>query len=547
MRHIENTENFDIAYTSEALDGDTTVVTGFFSQEDISKIENQILSAAIQNRQETKGKSYYSVHTSEDSTGNSLTIEDIDKYAAGIHGNIDNLRAINQIILKNIDEDGLMGYAASCIRANTPVGYNIIYEKPDAENELKDALDEIQLLIENFNEDIKIKRFIRDCVSLGYSEGNVPIVMRITPNGHAALDFLPLSIAYPSDYKINGDPVLEVDVTTLKSKLQKTYKKTKKNKALYFENIKKEIEANYPSEIVKAFNENEKYVRLDTDYADCITVNSMGRKFGVSPFLRALKPLVVLNNIEAADVSDSKARSKKIIFQKLRKEVLGQNFEKKGFAEQEYAHAALMQALKTNLCAYTAPGFVEDLQFVSSKANNDDASKQMSQYTTKYLQSLGIEFSDTEVGNYAGVNVSVTQIVRNINVIKDEVERVLNKFYKTLLRENGFDPSLAPTIRIDDAEITEPSMRLEMSKYIYGTLNGSRATAFKLIGLDLDDEKAKRENENEKNYDTIFSPRLTSYTANGQSINTETQSGRPQSNADENKQQYDKERNEKTR
>ena len=137
--------------------------------------------------------------------------------------------------------------------------------------------------------------------------------------------------------------------------------------------------------------------------------------------------------------------------------------------------------------------------------------------------------------------------MRNINVIKDEVERVLNKFYRTLLRENGFDPSLAPTIRIDDAEITEPSMRLEMSKYIYGTLNGSRATAFKLIGLDLDDEKAKRENENEKNYDTIFAPRLTSYTANGQSVGTETQSGRPQSNTDENKQQYDKERNKKTR
>lgn len=541
----KNTENFSVEYSADKLDDNTTVVTGFVTTEDILKHENEILYAASQKTSGKSSKDYYSVHATEDSSSTTLTLDQIDSYATGIHSNIDNLRTINQIILKNIDEDGLMGYAASCIRANTPIDYNIIYAKPDNDNNLKGQLDEIQLLIEQFNEDIKLERFIRDCVSLGYSEGNVPITLRLTPNGNGIVDFLPLSIAYPSDYKMNGDTIVEVDITTLKSKLQKTYKKTKKNKAIYFENISKEIEANYPKEVVDAYKANERYARLDVDYSDCITVNSMGRKFGVSPFLRALKPLIVLNNIETADVSDSKARSKKIIFQKLRKEVLGTNYEKKGFAEQEYAHSALMQALKTNLCAYTAPAFVEDLQFVSSKSNNDDASKQMVQYTTKYLQSLGIEFSDTEVGNYAGVNVSVTQIVRNINAIKYEVERVLNKFYKTLLRDNGYDPLLAPTIKIYDAEMTEPNMRLEISKYIYGTLNASRETAFKLIGIDIDDEKAKREAENEKNYDEIFSPRLTSYTASGTDSNDNRESnGRPQSNEDKDKQDYDKNRNE---
>ena len=541
----ENEENFDIEYAADKIDDDTTVITSYKSVEEFSDWETQILSAAAQSSAKERTKNYYSVHTTDDTNSNALTLEQIDSWATGVHNDIDKLRSINQIILKYIDEDGLMGYAASCIRANTPTDYNIIYEKADNDDQLQDKLDNIQTLIENFNDDIKIERFIRDSVSLGYSEGNVPVVMRMMPNGNAVVDFLPLSIAYPSDYRMNGDPILEVDITTLKSKLQKTYKKTKKNKAIYFENIQKEIEANYPDEVVKAYKDNERYARLDTDYADCITVNSMGRKFGVSPFLRALRPLVVLNNIEAADVSDSKARSKKIIFQKLRKELLGSNCERKGFAEQEYAHAALMQALKTNLCAYTAPAFVENLEFVSSKANNDDASKQMAQYTTKYLQSLGIEFSDTEVGNYAGVNVSVTQIVRNINVIKSEVERVLNKFYKTLLRENGYDPALAPVIKIYDAEMTEPSMRLEMSKYIYSTLNGSRATAFKLIGIDLDDEKAKRVNENEKNYDEIFSPRLTSYTANGNDTTNQSPAGRPQSNQDKDKQDYDQQKNKK--
>ena len=115
------------------------------------------------------------------------------------------------------------------------------------------------------------------------------------------------------------------------------------------------------------------------------------------------------------------------------------------------------------------------------------------------------------------------------------------------MRENGYDPALAPVIKIYDAEMTEPSMRLEMSKYIYSTLNGSRATAFKLIGIDLDDEKAKRANENEKNYDEIFSPRLTSYTANGNDTTNQSPAGRPQSNQDKDKQDYDQQKNKKSR
>ena len=159
---------------------------------------------------------------------------------------------------------------------------------------------------------------------------------------------------------------------------------------------------------------------------------------------------------------------------------------------------------------------------------------------TKYLQALGIDFIDTEVGNYAGVNVSVTQIIRQINCIKSDVERVLNKFYATLLTSAGFDPNLAPTIEIEDAESMELSMRIELAKFVYGTLNASRETSFKLAGLNLNDEKIKRESEQAQGLDDIFTPRKTAYTTGNDEDNS---SGRPTSNDDKDKQDFDKDYN----
>lgn len=162
----ENEENFDIEYAADKIDDDTTVITSYKSAEEFSNWETQILSVAAQSSAKERTKNYYSVHTTDDTNSNALTLEQIDSWATGVHNDIDKLRSINQIILKYIDEDGLMGYAASCIRANTPTDYNIIYEKADNDDQLQDKLDNIQTLVENFNDDIKIERFIRDSVSL---------------------------------------------------------------------------------------------------------------------------------------------------------------------------------------------------------------------------------------------------------------------------------------------------------------------------------------------------------------------------------------------
>lgn len=531
-------EDFDISYNKDNIIDDNgnevTVITSASSIDDIIKREKEIMADSLNDYSATKdGK--YSVYVNETTNNNSLTLSYIDNLAQGIHSTLNNILNANRMIDRYIVEDGLMGYAYSCIISNINTNYKLLYNGLDNDGKESKDNEKIKNIITQFNKDVDIKRFIRDSISTTYTEGNCVSILRLD-NDNAYIDIMPLELAYPSDYKSNGADIIEVDVNSIKSRLQKTYKKTKKNKAVYFDNLLKEVQANFAPEIVKAYKDGEKYTRIDPDYADCVKINSLGKKFGVSPFFRALRPLIVLNNLEEADVSDSKARSKKIIYQKLRKELLDSqhNSGTLGLPEQELAHQSLMAALKTNFCAYTSPAFVESLEFVTAKSNNTDASTQLQQYTSKFLQSLGISFIDNEVGNYSTVKTSVTQLVRTINYIIADLERVINKYYRTVLEYNGIDGDYAPVIKIADAEEMAIEVRQELAGFIYNTLNASRETTFNMIGLDLQDEITKRKREDKAGLDEIFSPHETSYNKSGDSNNKE--SGRPESDDDLDKQ-----------
>lgn len=536
MRKIDN---FEVKYNKDNIidnsGNEITVVTSNSSIDDFIKKEREIMADSINMSVSAKDKQKYSVYANESTNSDSLSLSTIDNLAQGIHSNRDNVITANQLIDRYIIEDGLMGYAYSCIISNINTKYKLLYNGVDEEGNPSSDIDDIKILVDKFNKTVNIENFIRDAISTTYTEGNCVNILRLDDNS-AQIDIMPLSIAYPSDYKINNADVIEVDVSVIRDKLSKTYKKTKKNKALYFENLMKEVKANFAPEIVKAFENNEKYTRIDSDYADCIKINDLGKKYGVSPFFRALRPLIVLNNLEEADVSDSKARSKKIVYQKLRKELFSTNSGNStlGLSEQEYAHQSLMAALRTNFCAYTSPAYVESLEFVTSKTNNTDASTQMQQYTSKFLQSLGISFIDNEVGNYSTVKTSVTQLVRTINYIIKDVERVINKYYRTLLTYHGIEPDYAPSIKIADAEEMAIEVRQELASFIYGTLNASRETTFDLIGLNLQDEMEKRKSEDEKGLDKIFQPHSTAYNKSGN--NEDNERGRPESDEDIDKQ-----------
>lgn len=554
-KKAETENNIEIQYIHTPLDNGAELVTASVPEKMTQEeFEKSILAAVMQEYQRNDKRRQYSVFPKENAYAAALTLEKVRSLAVGIHSNLAKVLELNNYLLQYVTIDAYMGRAYECIYSNINTDYKLTYPEPMDGDDPR-VFAQVQAEIENFNKFVDIKDLIRDAVSGTFLEGNYSTYLRLLKKDggvvSAVIDHYPLEICYPSDYCIDADSILEFNIKLLQTRLSKTYTKTKKTKkALYFKDMQDEIKNNYPDEVYQAYMNKEDYVSLDKLRTGCMKVNDMDRKFGVSPLFKALKALIVLDNIEAADVADSKARSKKIIFQKLRKELLGPTGERKGIAEMEYAHQAAMAALDTNFCLYTAPPFVEDLSYVVDKSTNDNTSDSIKQYTSKLLTALGISFADSELSSYSTANISVEQLMRTINGISEQLEKILNKYYQIYLEEIGLPKELAPTISITDSEMMEFGLRKDFASFIYSTLNVSRDTAFKLVGLDIDDEKQKRIKENEEGLDEIFKPRETAFNRSKDGLTDdivvaptgeEKKAGRPASSDDSAKQAFDQE------
>ena len=68
-------DDFEVNFSATKVDDDTTVVTSFMTAEQIRENEAKILSAAMNKYEASK---QYSVHTSDSTNSNTLTIDYID-------------------------------------------------------------------------------------------------------------------------------------------------------------------------------------------------------------------------------------------------------------------------------------------------------------------------------------------------------------------------------------------------------------------------------------------------------------------------------------
>lgn len=523
-------EDFTVEYQASMLDDDTVVVTAAKSEEWIRDHEAQILRSALENY---PNKPQSSVIPTDDSTSQELTLAYLEELADGLPSSVDNTRTANSLIVKKVISDAYVGAAYDAVVRNINTDYTLDYGYYANDDKYAKDLEEVKDQIEFFNRAINLKKLIRDVISTVYLEGNDVLYLRVPNGALPQVDSYPLSIAYPSDYRWNGDPVIEFSIKNLRDKLRKTYKKTRKNKSVYYENLEKEVQANYPVEVYKGYKDNENEIRLDPRYSSCVRYNHMGRKLGVSPLFRCLKSLIVLDNIESADVSDSQARRRKIIFQELDPKLLGNDGTRRGLGEASHAHSQLMAALSTNASVYTGAPFVRDVRFVQPKSQSDDAIHQQQEYSKKLLISLGIGFTDSEA-TVGATKVSVEQLMRTVNAIGEALEVTIHKFYETWLEDNHLDPMMAPDIKVIDAEQMEMSVRMDLASFVFNTLGGSFETVYKILGLSSGDEKAKRSKENEDGTNDVFYPHPTSYTTSG-----DQEAGRPVSNQDEDKRDYD--------
>lgn len=528
-----NNETTDFEVSISNLDDHTTLVTSA----DPVYSERVRIAMAEFNPNNQKYSAYFS---DNQSPSDDVTLDDVDTWATNAQTNLTNVLQMNAYIRKLVNMNDIVGKVVESITTNINTEYKLTYNHSSTEGRnKKKKFAEAQNFIHEVNDSVNLKQIIRDCPTTTYTEGTYVCYLRHDDPNNYVIDTYPLGVVEITDYSINGNPGVWFNVQQLRNRLQKTYRKNKKNKAIYFEKIDDEVKSNFPSEVYEAFKNGESYAVLDPKYTGVVRINHQNRRYGISPILRSIPDIIMLDQFRNADNINSKARAKKIIHQKMRKELIQNDPRIDTFPAQSYAHQNFCQSWAQSTVVVTSPPTVESIEYVEPSVEMTSVDT-YNYYRSKVLATLGISFLYNEGTSVSSASISVTQLMRTINSITEQLENILFRFYRQILIDNGYDVAYAPHIGIIDSEMMEASLKQSMSAYFYNTLGTSRQTAFELVGLSVEDEAEKRKSEAEAGYDEIFTPYGTSYT---KSADSDSQSGRPKSNEDENKQSYDKERN----
>ena len=528
-------EDYEVIIRSKTSDG-TEVVTS------AEAITDKWLANAVAGYDATNQK--YSAYLKDgNSSSDKLTPEYIDELADGTQSDLKKIQVINNIVRKEINKDGIVGKTVECVTSNINTKTKISYDNEITGRNKTKQLQQVKDFISAFNKTINTKRLIRTSIPTTFVEGNYICYLRHEDNKYK-VDYYPLGVCEISDYDVNGDPVVLFNIKELRSRLQKVYKKTKENKALFFQNIEDEVKANYPKEVYDAFVAKEEYAKLDVRYSGVIRINNLNRKYGLTPIFRAFKDILMLDTFDNSDRVNSKAKAKKIIHQKLRKEVMGTELNKKGFEDMSYAHENLMSAWKQPTVVVTTPPTVESITYVEPKIELTDINT-VNNYRSRVLAALGIGFlMDSGSQSVSTADISVTQLLRTINMISEQLEDILQKWYRQILIDNGLPVEYCPTIQVIDSEALDFDMRKDLASTLYTIFNGSMSTSLELLGIDVNDEKEKRIKENDEGFDSeIFYPRASTYTTSVKDAKSvEDKGGRPADSKNQAKQGYDKNR-----
>ena len=456
----------------------------------------------------------YTAYLGETGKANTITQDLLETLGENAQSDLDKIKQINNIIRKYINIDDLLGMVYQSIYNNINTEFRLSYKNFGEQRNKTKVLVKTKALIDDFNTQVNLKQFIRDAITTCYAEGNFICTLR-NDDVNWTIDNLPLGIAEISGYTEHNNPVVLINISNLSDALKKTALKTKKGKVLFFKDTLDEIKNTYSDEVYQAAKNKETYARLDTAYTGVVRINNMGRKYGLSPMFRALSPTLMLSSFASADESTSQARAKKIIHQVLREKVLGDKGDNPGWDEMTYAHSNFMKAFTQSTVVITTPPAVDRIEYVEPKVSDVNVEK-INLYRNKVLSSLGVAFLANDKSQTASTAIiSLQQLLQCINSISEQVETVIENFYRTLLTANNIGLEYVPSVSIIDSELLDMNLRIELSKLLYTTFNGSMETSLSMIGVDIEDEKSKREQENADGLEGIFTPRVTAYTNSG--------------------------------
>lgn len=531
----ENNEDFSVTFASNVnSDGEEVAI---LTSEEKAKhwMEEALQSFDPTNKQ-------YSVYLNEQSGEDSkLTIEDIKRLAKNAQSDLSKILKINSLVRQEINEDDIIGKVYEAVVANLNANVRISFDNLP-QKYTKKKKDEAEKLVKRFHKETNINQILSSSIPTVYTEGNCIKYLR-EKNGHYVVDTYPLGVAIVSDYNVNGNPYILIDIRELTSRLQKTTIKGRKNKPLFFNSIVDEIKNNYPPEVYQAYIDKEHYAKLDIQRCGVNRFCNMNRKYGLTPVFKALKPNLMLDTFDEADKINAKAKAKKIIHQVLRSELLGTEGNRKGLEEMAYVHENLVKAFRNPTVLYTSPPFVEKIEYVEPKVEMSNVDS-INQYRSRVTSALGISFLNTDgKQTVSTANISIKQLMKTINKIAEQEEKILEQWYCLILQENDIPLEYCPTPHILDAELLEFEMRKDLSELLFSKYNCSYSTAYELVGMDVRDEIEKRKQEKELGYEETLSVHPTSYNSAGDSTDSDNKGGRPSGSDDEQKQEYDSDYN----
>lgn len=451
----------------------------------------------------------------------SITMEELNQLAQGTQNSLPKIQTVNSLIKYYANKNDLVGIVIGTIENNVNTNFKISYpnlpENVKKKNKLKEKVDG---LISNFIDNVDLKRQIRKEGVSTFTQGTYFTYLRSNLDGTYGIVTYPLGLVDFTDYTKDGDLVLYMDMNKLRSMLQKTqskYKTIKSNFITFSDDIGDEIQKNYPPEVYDAYVNKYKWAILDPTRTGVHRINELDGIYGVSPIFKALGALLMLETIEKIDRENILSKSKKIIHQKIRKELMGSDGQKtKNFAELNYAQTELVKAMGQKVVIYTSPAYVEEVSIIEPKAELTDQQVIIG-YRNQVLNSLGISFlSNDSKSSFNSVQVSVDELLKTVNkIVQEQFGITLNKYIKVICQENNVDKSYIPVLDIEKSELLSDENRLKLVEILYSKLGISYKSIFELLGRDYNTEVERRKTENEQDMDAIFISHPTSYTISG--------------------------------
>ena len=531
---ISEEKDFDIIITSDIPQENTKILT-------TSEMGKEWLETAMRNY-DAKNTAYSAYLNELSITSPVVTKEKLDMLSIDPQANLLKILEINDIARTYVNKDWIIGKVAEVLESNVNSNFKLSYSSFDGNEKKVKELEECKKIINEFNKSINLRNLIKSSVPTTYIEGNYIFYCRGEKTGLYTYTWYPLGVVEISDYDVNGEPQVIINMRELLTRLRKTIKRTRKNKALFFEKLEEEIKANYPPEVLNAYQNKDDYAKLDRKWTGVMRVNRQNRKYGLTPIFRALYSALTLEQFDTTDNINSKAKAKKIIVQTLRKELMGQDGTNEAFEQQAWAHDNLMQAFKQKTVLVTTPALEKKIEYVEPSTPNTDTETVMN-YVNRELSTLGISFLMSSGSTGASVaSISLDQLMKTINSISEQLEYIMERFYKNILEANGHSSEFIPTIRVLDSELLEMEVKQELAKLLYCNFNVSLETALSILGFDVNDEKAKRQKENKEGMDEIFKAHESQFT---KSSVTDNKAGRPDGNKidTKDKQNYDEQYN----